>query len=67
MSRSLPTPAAGEEFFSRFGDAIDDRIAEIFDDLLQEHEAVRRRLRLPFILTMVTLVLAAFAFGFLLR
>jgi len=67
MSQSSPAQAAGEEFLFRFGDAIDDRIAEILDDLLEEHDAARRRLRLPFMLTMVGLILAAFAAGFLLH
>jgi hypothetical protein len=67
MSQSRPTSATGEEFLVRFGDAIDDRIAEILDDLLEEHEADRRRLWLPFMLTMVSLALAAFAVGVLLH
>jgi hypothetical protein len=67
MSQPRATPAAGEEFLVRFGDAIDDRIAEIFDDLLEEHEAARRRLQLPLMLAMVSLALAAFAAGFLLH
>jgi len=67
MSQSQPTQVAGEEFLSRFGDAIDDRIAEILGDMLAEQDAARRRLRLPFMLTMVSLVLAAFAVGALLH
>jgi hypothetical protein len=31
-----------EEFLSRFGDAIDDRIAEILDELLEERNATAR-------------------------
>ncbi len=30
-----------EEFLSHFGDAIDDRIAEILDELLEERNAAR--------------------------
>ncbi len=41
------TPA-DEEFLSRFGDVIDDRIAEILDELLEERNArPRHRLDQP--------------------
>lgn len=33
-----------EEFLSRFGDVIDDRVAEVLDEILAERDA-RRRLR----------------------
>ncbi|HWG62936.1 MAG TPA: hypothetical protein VG253_14650 [Streptosporangiaceae bacterium] len=36
-----------DEFLSRFGDVIDDRIAEILDDLIAERDARRARRRLP--------------------
>ena len=47
-----------EEFLSRFGDAIDDRIAEILDELLEERNATPQRRRLPQVLGMVSLILA---------
>jgi len=46
------------EFLSRFGDAIDDRIAEILDDLLDERSAAHPHRRLPQVLGTVTLILA---------
>ena len=49
---------SGEEFLSRFGDAIDDRIAEILDELLAERNATHPHRRLPQILGTVTLILA---------
>jgi hypothetical protein len=67
MSQSRSTQVTSEELLDRFGDAIDDRIAEILADLLEEHEAERRRLWLPFMLTMVSLAFAAFAVGALLH
>jgi len=36
-------------------------------EMLDEQDAARERLRLPFILTVFSLVIAAFAVGFLLR
>lgn len=47
-----------EEFLSHFGDAIDDRIAEILDELLEERNAARPQRRLPQILGTAGLVLA---------
>jgi hypothetical protein len=47
-----------EEFLSRFGDAIDDRIAEILDELLEERNATRQHRRLPQVLGTVSLILA---------
>jgi hypothetical protein len=32
-----------DEFWTRFGDVIDDRVAELLDDLLDEREAARPR------------------------
>jgi hypothetical protein len=52
------TPAlSDEEFLARFGDAIDDRVAEILDELLDERNLVRRHQ----LLGMIRLVLAALA------
>jgi hypothetical protein len=48
----------GEAFLSRFGDVIDDRIAELLDELLDERNATRPRRRLPHILVAVSLALA---------
>jgi hypothetical protein len=45
-----------EEFLASFGDAIDDRVAEILDELLDERNLGRRRLP-----GMISLVLAALA------
>jgi hypothetical protein len=41
------TMKSEEEFLSHFGDAIDDRIAEILDELLEERNAARPHRRLP--------------------
>ena len=35
-------PPPDEELLARFGDAIDDRIAEIVDELLEERNSARR-------------------------
>jgi hypothetical protein len=58
------TMKSEEEFLSHFGDAIDDRIAEILDELLDERNATRPHRRLPqvlgtagLILTLITSVL----------
>ena len=48
---------SGEELLSRFGDAIDDRIAEILDELLDERNATHPHRRLPQILGTLTLTL----------
>jgi hypothetical protein len=47
-----------EEFLSRFGDAIDDHIAELLDELLEERNAARPHRRLPQLLITVSLILA---------
>ena len=47
-----------EEFLSHFSDAIDDRIAEILDELLEERNAARPHRRLPQVLGTAGLVLA---------
>ncbi|HEY1641973.1 MAG TPA: hypothetical protein VGG35_14880 [Streptosporangiaceae bacterium] len=41
--RPAPAAAGGpaEQFWARYGDAIDDRVAELLDDLLDEREASR--------------------------
>jgi hypothetical protein len=52
------TTKSGEEFLSRFGDAIDDRIAETLDELLEDRNAARPRRRLPQVLGTVGLILA---------
>jgi hypothetical protein len=57
---SLPLPS-DEEFLSRFGDTIDDRIAEILDELLTERSSARRHQRLPYLLGAVSVILAALA------
>ena len=56
LSMLLPSD---EEFLSRFGDTIDDRIAEILDDLLTERTSARRRWRLPCLLGAIGLILVA--------
>jgi len=66
-SPSAPSPAGpgthfldlrtDEEFLSRFGDTIDDRIAEILDELLEERDAARQHRRLPQVLNTVGLIL----------
>jgi hypothetical protein len=51
------TPAlSDEEFLARFGDTIDDRIAEILDELLDERNLAHRHPRLR---ALTSLVLAA--------
>ena len=52
---------------SRFGDAIDYRIAEILDELLEERNATRPRRRLPQVLGTVGLILLALITSVLLR
>lgn len=59
-------PRSDDEFLSRFGDTIDDRVAEILDELLEEQNATRRHRRLSQVLTIVTL-LPALAASILLR
>jgi hypothetical protein len=58
-----PAPAAGQEqpddlFLSRYGDAIDDRVAEMVDELLGERDAQPRPRRLRPALAALGLVLA---------
>jgi hypothetical protein len=47
-----------DEVLSRFGDAIDDRIADVLEEMLAEREAERPRRRLPRALGIFSLVLA---------
>jgi hypothetical protein len=60
-------PSPDEEFLDRFGDAIDDRIAETVDDLLDQRRAAGRHRRLPQMLVCVSPVLAALAASVLLH
>jgi hypothetical protein len=55
-SLSLPLPS-DEEFLSRFGDAIDDRIADILDELLAERSSTDQHRRLPYLLGVVSPIL----------
>jgi hypothetical protein len=55
------TLLSDEEFLSRFGDTIDDRIAEILDELLTERSSARRQWRLPYLLGVISLIFAAVA------
>jgi hypothetical protein len=59
----LPTD---EELLARFGDAIDDRIAEIVDELLEERNSARQH-RPGRYISAVSLILAALAASALLR
>jgi hypothetical protein len=54
---SWSVPQTGEEFLARFGDAIDDRVGEILDELLEERRAAGQPRRLPWLI--VTICLAA--------
>jgi hypothetical protein len=57
---SVPLPS-DEEFLRRFGDTIDDRIAEILDELLTERSSARRHWRPSYLLGAISLILAAVA------
>jgi hypothetical protein len=54
-------PWSDEEFLARFGDAIDDRVAEILDELLDERNLLRRRPQLPWLLDLTIVALAVLA------
>ena len=41
----MPSIWSDEEFMARFGDTIDDRIAEILDVLLEERDSARAAMR----------------------
>jgi hypothetical protein len=58
-----------EELLARFGDAIDDRIAEIVDELLEERNPARQHRADRYIsyISAVSLILAALAASALLR
>jgi hypothetical protein len=47
-----------DEFLSRFGDAIDDRVAELLPEILREQEASFRRSRLSPWLVLAGLLIA---------
>ena len=55
-----------EELLARFGDAIDDRVAEIVDELLEERNSARQH-RPGRYISAVSLILAALAASALLR
>lgn len=58
-------PLSDEEFLSRFGDTIDDRVAEILDELLQQRRMPREEQRAPWRLFTV-IVLAALVWSIVL-
>jgi hypothetical protein len=62
----VPLRLEEEELLARFGDAIDDRIAEIVDELLEERNSARRHPPGGYI-SAVSLILAALAASVLLR
>ena len=59
-------PPADEEFLARFGDAIDDRVAEIVDELLEERDSGRQH-RPGRYVSAASLILAALAATAILR
>jgi hypothetical protein len=58
--------SSDQEFLTRFGDAIDDRIAEIVDELLDERDARRQHRPIRYI-SAASVVLAALAASVLLQ
>jgi len=56
-----------DEFLDRYGDALDDRVAEILDELLTERDSARQPWRLTFVLGMASLLLVAAATNVMLR
>jgi hypothetical protein len=62
----LDMELSDEEFLARFGDAIDDRIAEIVDELLDERDAGRRH-RPARCISAASVVLAALVASVLLQ
>lgn len=56
-----------EEFLARFGDAIDDRVAEMLDELLDERDLPRRRPQPPWLLDLGIVALAVLAAAVLLH
>jgi hypothetical protein len=63
----IPAMRSEDEFSSQFGDAIDDRIAEILEELLEERDAGRPHQRLPRVLGTAGLLLLALTTSVLLR
>jgi hypothetical protein len=63
---SARNPPADEEFLARFGDAIDDRVAEIVDELLEERDSARQH-RPGRYVSAASLILAALAATAVLR
>ncbi|HEY2284955.1 MAG TPA: hypothetical protein VGH88_04350 [Streptosporangiaceae bacterium] len=57
----LPAPLPADEFLAEFGDVLDDRVAEVVDELLDQRAAQLRRSRLRPALLLATLVLAVAA------
>ena len=51
-------PGTGDGLLSGSGDALDDRIAEILDEMLAERDAERPHHRLPRVLAIFSLLLA---------
>jgi len=50
---------SAEEFLSRFGDVIDDRVAEVLDEIVAERDAPRPWRRLPPGMAALALLIAA--------
>jgi hypothetical protein len=63
----VPRTPSEQEFLDRYGDAIDDRVAEILDDLLTERRLARAPRRLIAVLGVVSVLLAAVAAAMLLH
>lgn len=63
----VPGLPSDREFLDRYGDAIDDRVAEILDELLTERQSVRQPRRLAALLSVASVLLAAAAAAILLR
>jgi hypothetical protein len=59
-------PPADQEFLARFGDAIDDRVAEVVDELLGERDSARRH-RPGRCVSAASLIIAALAATAVLR
>jgi hypothetical protein len=57
----VPRVPSEQEFLDRYGDAIDDRVAEILDELLTERRLARATRRPTFLLITASLLLAAVA------
>ena len=57
----LPAPRPADEFLAEFGDVLDDRVAEVVDELLDQRVAQLGRSRLRPVLFVATLLLAVAA------